>query len=162
MYNSDFVQENILYPQHKYPLSYLLGEIVELIEAIENDDEENKTEEISDVVYAAQMIFAQTFGINVKMFEVTHLAIEKFHARIAAWHEIFAMKGVEFSPAFLKGGGNFDKPAKIVLAFKAAGVEVSLRDANIFINEFYMRKTDKKLAAMGVQLVDLRPLNLRN
>jgi hypothetical protein len=115
----------------KYPLSYLTGELGELVESVKNMDWPNFKEELGDSAYAAQMILAQKLGLNLPLIGAS-APVDKFYARRKGWEDIFKERGVPFSNDYLAGGSNLKKPKKIQAALGLAGHAITKDEARAF------------------------------
>lgn len=111
-----------------YPFSYLTGEVAELVEELLHFRKEGIKEEFQDAAYAGQMLVSQWTGTNFPLLCCGD-AVKKFLDRIETWEGVFRKRGVRFSVDYLAGGSNYRKAEKVVKAFKAAGHEVSLEEA---------------------------------
>ena len=122
----DLTQE-ILGGRH-YPFGYVAEEVREFLVEVLRMDFAGIRDERQDAAYAAQMWLYQRLGLNAPVVGCSD-SIEKFRSRIATWNRLFNERGLEFRVAYLEGGANFAKPAKVKAAFAAAGVEMTDSEA---------------------------------
>lgn len=132
------VRDFILYPGHRYPLSYLLGELAELWTEIWAMNRAGIRDERQDVIYAFLMLFTQWTGISVST-RLCEETVQKFIERRAVWVKIFRLAGAQFSNRHLTGGSNYNRREKVRLALYSAGVDVTLTEADEFMVEAVRR-----------------------
>lgn len=112
----------------KYPTSYLVGELKELVVEILHCRWAGIREEFQDCAYAAQMLVSQGTGLDFRLVCCREV-IAKFLKRIEEWQTAFSKRGVRFSVDYLAGGSNHAKPAKVVAAFAKAGHVITEKEA---------------------------------
>jgi NTP pyrophosphatase (non-canonical NTP hydrolase) len=123
-----------------YPFSFLTGEAKELLDAAKNRDWNNFKEEIGDTTYAAQMLAAQTTGLNHPVYA----DLKKFYDREKVWKEMFKAKKSDYHPKHMQGGSNFAKPSKIIKAFESAGIKINQAEAERLANHYTGGKMEKE------------------
>jgi phosphoribosyl-ATP pyrophosphohydrolase len=131
-----------------YPFSFLTGEAKELVDAIKNRDMANFKEEIGDTSYAAQMLAAQTTGLNHPVYA----DLRKFYDREKVWKEMFKEKGSSYHPKHMEGGSNYAKASKIIKAFSSAGIKVDQKEAERLANHYTGGKMEKEAAGMPAHM----------
>jgi len=104
------------YTSGRYTFANVVSEFRELLEAKTTAE---SVEEYWDVVMAAQLWFHSVTGLDATML-LPEQHIAKFERRRGIWMQIFAAKGMVFSPRYLAAGSNFQKPEKIEAALAAA------------------------------------------
>jgi hypothetical protein len=107
-----------------YDFSYVLGETLEVFEALWKLDFKEAKSELQQVWYGLQMQVHQITGID---FRLTWCAdvVQSFYDRRIIWREIFAEFDTEFKNEYLVNGSNWQRPHKVVLALGLAGITVT-------------------------------------
>ena len=95
---------------------FCFGELMELVEAVQELDVPHIREEWNDVWFCLWALLGQATS-RVHGWAIPkglgHSSCVKFAARLDTWVEICTRHGVEFNPKSLKGGSNFRKRTKV-------------------------------------------------
>ena len=102
-------------------LSYVVGEIFELIEAIVNLDWSEVVGEFLDVYSCSMCVLETYFGINVPI--VRNRSTIGWLRRQEIWREYLRRMGLKYDKKYLVNGGNYKKEYKRRLV-----VELAIKD----------------------------------
>ena len=112
------VIEEGLYDDSPSDFSYAQGEYEEFLEEIEKGDFDEAYAEYSDVEGHVAYWLYTNHRVIMPIYAQSHLA--KTRGRIQIFKDLFEHYGYEHSPAYLKGGSNYEKVFKVRAALDAA------------------------------------------
>lgn len=122
-----------------YSFSYVLGEVLEVFEALLKLDFAEALTELRQVWYGLQMQFFQLTGVDFYLTGCEDV-VQSFYDRRIVWRMIFDSLDREFKNKYLVNGSNWERPHKIVAALGLAGVTINAEMAERMVKWLKARK----------------------
>jgi len=109
----------------KYPLTSLVGEVIEALQALLKLDFKEFSGELRQIIFEAQIHIHQTTGLDFKLLFCEDV-INEGYLRREVWIELFSLFDIEFHNKYLINGSNFRRPHKVKAAFWLAGLRLNI------------------------------------
>lgn len=119
----------------KYPLTSLLGEVIEALQALLKPDFKEFLGEFRQIIFELQIHIHQTTGADFDLLFCTDV-INEGYLRRKVWIELFSLFDIPFHNKYLINGSNFRRAHKIKAAFKLAGLRLNVLHA-VSLSEKY-------------------------
>lgn len=106
----------------KLRFSYVLGEMLELLDELVKLDFAQALNEWEDVTGCFLVWLTGITGISFPLLPFFGKgAAERWISRLIVWETIFDLHGMKFHRQYLLNGGNYCKKSKIIKSFRLAG-----------------------------------------
>jgi len=102
-----------------YRFRHFLGEVLELIEAIQSMCWDDIVEEFGDSIMTFQLWLGWNIPFDFEMILPLYV-YRKFNMRMEVWRKIFAIEDLEFHNRYLVSGSNYNRKHKLESALRMA------------------------------------------